>query len=149
MPQISPERLMARAAMIPAGVVAILAVIVAPMIKGWPGFWGAALAALVVLIFFAINIAISYFASSAEPMAVMALALFSYFTKLLFLGVALLLVTRLTHPSAVNRPVFAFSAFAITVGWLFGEIRGFLSIRFQMPLPPTTIETPPHTMGEK
>jgi hypothetical protein len=145
----TPERLMAKAAMLPATIVAILALIVAPAVKGWSGFWGAALAALVVLIFFAINIAISYFATSAEPMAVMALALFSYFTKLLFLGVALLLVTRLTQPSAVNRPVFAFSAFAITLGWLIGEIRGFLSIRFQMPLPPTTIPTPPHTMGDK
>ena len=142
MSQQSPERLMAKAAMLPASIVAVLALVVAPLVKGWPGFWGAVLAALVVLIFFAINIAISYFATSAEPMAVMALALFSYFTKLLFLGVALVLVTRLTHPSAVNRPAFAFSAFAITLGWLIGEIRGFLSIRFQMPLPPTTIDTP-------
>ena len=140
---------MAKAAMLPASIVAVLALVVAPVIKGWSGFWGAALAALVVLIFFAINIAISYFATSAEPMAVLALALFSYFTKLLFLGVALLLVTRLTHPGAVNRPAFAFSAFAITLGWLIGEIRGFLSIRFQMPLPPTTISNPPHTMGDK
>jgi hypothetical protein len=135
----NPEKIMAKAAMIPASALAILALIVAPLIKGSAGFWGALLASLVVLIFFAINIAISYFATSAEPMAVMALALFSYFTKVLFLGVALLLVTRLTHPAAVNRPAFAFSAFAITLGWLFGEIRGFLSIRFQMPLPGSTI----------
>ena len=149
MSQQTPERLMAKAAMLPATIVALVSLVVAPLIKGWPGFWGAALASLVVLIFFAINIAISYFATSAEPMAVMALALFSYFTKLLFLGVALLLVTRLTHPDAVNRPAFAFSAFATTLGWLVGEVRGFLSIRFQMPLPPTNNSTPPHTMGDK
>jgi hypothetical protein len=68
-------------------------------------------------------------------MLTMALAMFSYFAKVIFMGVFLLLVTKFTDRSTVDRASFAICAILITMAWLFGEIRSFMKLRFQMPLP--------------
>jgi hypothetical protein len=70
-----------------------------------------------------------------DPMATMALAMFSYFAKVVFMGAFLLIVTRYTDRSTIDRGSFAICAILITMAWLFGEIRSFLKLRFQMPLP--------------
>ena len=70
-----------------------------------------------------------------DPMATMALAMFSYFAKVIFMGAFLLLVTRYSDRSTIDRGSFAICAILITMAWLFGEIRSFLKLRFQMPLP--------------
>jgi hypothetical protein len=68
-------------------------------------------------------------------MATMALAMFSYFAKVVLMGAFLLLVTKFTDRSSVDRGSFAICAILITMAWLYGEIRSFLKLRFQMPLP--------------
>jgi len=52
-----------------------------------------------------------------------------------FMGAFLLLVTKFTDRSSVDRGSFAICAILITMAWLYGEIRSFLKLRFQMPLP--------------
>jgi hypothetical protein len=71
-------------------------------------------------------------------MVTMALAMFSYFAKVILVGALLLVVTRLTSPETVDRGSFGISAIAITLAWLTGEIRAFLRLRFQLPLPPSS-----------
>jgi hypothetical protein len=70
-------------------------------------------------------------------MATMALAMFSYFAKVILMGALLLVVTKTTSPETVDRPTFAVSALSITAAWLAGEIRAFVKLRFQLPLPQT------------
>jgi len=61
--------------------------------------------------------------------------MFSYFAKVIFMGVFLFLVTKYTERSTVDRVSFAICAILITMAWLLGEIRSFLKLRAQLPLP--------------
>jgi hypothetical protein len=65
----------------------------------------------------------------------MALAMFSYFTKLLLIAGFLIAVTRLTNENDVDRTSFGVSALVIATGWLAGEVRAFFKLRLQLPLP--------------
>jgi hypothetical protein len=75
-------------------------------------------------------------------MATMALAMFSYFAKVILMGALLLVVTKTTSPDLVDRPTFAVAALSITAAWLAGEIRAFVKLRFQLPLPQTKGSNP-------
>jgi len=65
----------------------------------------------------------------------MALAMVSYFTKLIVLGAFLLIVLNTVPEESLNRPSFGIVAFAITFAWLAGEVRAFLKLRLHLPLP--------------
>ena len=119
----------------PTLVVGVIAVAISVFLKGLSGFYGALLAQIVVLIYFVVHIFISKISRNLDPMSTMALAMFSYFAKVIFMGVFLLLVTKFTDRSTVDRTSFAICAILITMAWLFGEIRSFLKLRVNLPLP--------------
>lgn len=123
-----------RGAVVPATGVALISIVVAYLNSGRSGLYGALLAGVTVIIFFSISLLVARLTSQAEPMATMALAIFSYFTKLLVMSGFLVLVTRLSSPDTVDRRTFGISALAITFGWLLGEIRAFFRLRLQLPL---------------
>ena len=124
-----------RGAIVPAGIVAAVALIVDTIIKGKSGFLGGLLASITVIIFFSVHLLVARISRNLDPMATMMLAMFSYFAKVIFMGVFLLLITKFTDRSTVDRTSFAISALLITMAWLVGEIRSFMKLRFQMPLP--------------
>ena len=124
-----------RGAIVPAGVVATIALIVDTVIKGKSGFLGGLLASITVIIFFSVHLLVARISRNLDPMATMMLAMFSYFAKVIFMGVFLVLITKFTDRSTVDRTSFAISALLITMAWLVGEIRSFMKLRFQMPLP--------------
>ena len=124
-----------RGAIVPAGVVAAIALIVDTVIKGKSGFLGGLLASITVIIFFSVHLLIARISRNLDPMATMMLAMFSYFAKVIFMGVFLVLITKFTDRSTVDRTSFAISALMITMAWLVGEIRSLMKLRFQMPLP--------------
>ena len=124
-----------KGAILPASIVAILLVIIMSVINGRSGLLGALLASFTVIIFFSIHLLVSRVSRNLDPMATMALAMFSYFAKVIFMGVFLLLVTKFTDRSTVDRTSFAICAILITMAWLFGEIRSFLKLRVNLPLP--------------
>ena len=124
-----------RGAIVPAGVVAAIALIVNTVIKGRSGFLGGLLASITVIIFFSVHLLVARISRNLDPMATMMLAMFSYFAKVIFMGVFLVLITKFTDRSTVDRTSFAISALLITMAWLVGEIRSFMKLRFQMPLP--------------
>lgn len=129
------NRALWRGALFPSIAISVIAIITATALRGLSGFWGSALAALTVVIFFSVSLLVARLTKSADPIATMALAMFSYFTKLLLIAGFLLVVTRLTEESDVDRTSFGVSALAISMGWLAGEIRAFFKLRLQLPLP--------------
>ena len=91
--QKSSESIMLRGALVPSFIVGIIAIGISTFIVGLSGFLGALIAQFVVIIYFAIHIGVSRIARNLDPMSTMALAVFSYFAKLLFLGVFLYLLS--------------------------------------------------------
>ena len=124
-----------KGAILPASAIAILLIIIMSLINGRSGLLGSLLASITVIIFFSIHLLVARVSRNLDPMATMALAMFSYFTKVIFMGVFLLLVTKFTDRSKVDRISFAICAILITMAWLFGEIRSFLKLRVNLPLP--------------
>jgi len=134
-----------RGALIPAVTVAVLSIICGLLFKSSPGLLGALLASCTVILYFSIHLLISRISTNLDPMATMALAMFSYFAKVILVGALLLIVTKTTSPETVNRPTFAIAALGITAAWLAGEIRAFVKLRFQLPLPQTKGSDSTHT----
>jgi predicted permease len=124
-----------RGAVLPAALVAGLSSTVMAFVNGQSGLFGALLASMTVIIFFSVHLLVARVSRDLDPMETMALAMFSYFAKVVFMGAFLLIVTRYTDRSTIDRGSFAICAILITMAWLFGEIRSFLKLRFQMPLP--------------
>jgi peptidoglycan/LPS O-acetylase OafA/YrhL len=133
--KVSTDTTLWKGAILPASVVAVFLVIVMSIVNGKSGLLGALLASITVIIFFSIHLLVARVSRDLDPMATMALAMFSYFAKVIFMGVFLLLVTKFTDRSTVDRPSFAICAILITMAWLFGEIRSFLKLRVNLPLP--------------
>jgi ATP synthase protein I len=132
---IENDRALWRAAVLPSIVIAILGVAIASFFEVDQAF-GALLAGFTVILFFSVHLAVSRLTRELDPIATMALAMFSYFAKVILMGAFLLIVTKTTSKAAVDRPSFAACALTITAVWLAGEIRAFLKLRFQLPLPP-------------
>lgn len=131
-----------RGALIPATVIAILSVGLGLIFRGSSGLWGALLASFTVILYFSVHLFISKISTNLDPMATMALAMFSYFAKVILMGALLLIVTKTTTPDSVDRPTFAIAALSITAAWLAGEIRAFMNLRVTLPLPQTKGSNP-------
>ena len=132
---VSSDTTLWKGAILPSSIVAIFLIITMSVVNGRAGLLGALLSSVTVIIFFSIHLLVARISRDLDPMATMALAMFSYFAKVIFMGVFLLLVTKFTERSTVDRPSFAICAIFITMAWLFGEIRSFLKLRVNLPLP--------------
>ena len=148
MSQQSSESNLWRGALIPAISVALISIIAGELIRGASGLWGSLLASATVILYFSVHLLISKISVNLDPMATMALAMFSYFAKVILMGALLLVVTKTTSPETVDRPTFAIAALSITAAWLAGEIRAFVKLRFQLPLPQTMGSTTDVKSGE-
>jgi predicted permease len=124
-----------KGAIVPASITAVILIIVLGFINGKSGLVGAVLASFTVLIFFSVHLLVARISRDLDPMITMALAMFSYFAKVILMGVFLFLVTKYTDRSTVDRGSFAICAILITMAWLSGEISSFLKLRSQLPLP--------------
>jgi len=129
--------LMWRGAIVPSTIVALIAVVGSTIVRHKPGFLGALIGSATVIIFLGIHLLISAISKNLDPIAVMGMAMFSYFAKVMVMGAFLLVVTKFTSPTTVNRAAFAVTALAITAAWLAGEIRAFLKLKLGLPLPLT------------
>ena len=124
-----------RGALTPSLLVSLLSIVVSTSLIGFPGFWGALLATTTVVIFFSVSMLVSRITKDANPITTMALAMLSYFSKLILMALFLILVTRLTEPGDVDRTAFGVSALLVAIAWLGGEIRAFFRLRLQLSLP--------------
>jgi hypothetical protein len=125
--------------MIPAVAASIVGIGIGAAIWGGPGALGGLLGSVTVLIFFSVHLAIDRISRNLDPMATMALAMFSYFAKVFLMGAFLLVITKTTSPASISRPAFAITALLSTGAWLAGEIRAFMKLRLvlaALPLSP-------------
>lgn len=131
----SNEALLLKGALIPTAVVGAVGIAAATYLEGRAGLFGALLAQVVVLIYFALHILVSKISTNLDPVTTMSLAMFSYFAKFLALGAFLWLLGRFTSETLVDRRSFGICAVALTFAWLGGEIASFLKLKTHLPLP--------------
>ena len=131
----SNEALLLKGALLPTAVVGVLAIAIATYLEGRAGLFGALLAQVVVLIYFALHILVSKISTNLDPVTTMSLAMFSYFAKFLALGLLLWLLDRFTSETLVDRRSFGIAAVALTFAWLGGEITSYLKLKTHLPLP--------------
>lgn len=131
----SNEAQLLRGALIPAAIVGAISIVIAIAAKGLPGLFAALLAHFVVVIYLGIHILVSKFSRNLDPMSTMALAMFSYVSKLFFVALFLIAISRLTSADDVHRGTFGAVTIALTLAWLGGEIASFTKLRLHLPLP--------------
>ena len=124
-----------RTAFLPSTLVGLILIVALTFYKGKSGTLGSLLGFSTVIIFFSVHLIVQRISRDIDPIAVMALALFSYFSKVVLMGAFLVIVSKISTPDSVNRASFAISALTVTVIWLAAEIRAFLRLRPQLPLP--------------
>jgi len=100
----SSEAQLLKGAVKPTAVTGLISIIVSAIFAGLPGFYGALLAQFIVVIFFAVTLGVSKISKDLDPLSTMGLALFSYTTKLLFVGLFLWAITNFTEREI--RPPF-------------------------------------------
>jgi ATP synthase protein I len=135
MTQENVELSLLRGAVIPTALTGVIAMGLSAFIAGMSGFLGALLAQFIVVIFFTITILVSRVSRNLDPISTMGLALFSYTTKLLFVGLFLWLLTTYTDRESINRTSFGVTAILLTLSWLGGEIASYTKLRIHLPLP--------------
>ncbi len=131
----SNEMQLLRGAVKPTAITASISVIISAIIAGLPGLYGALLAQFIVVIFFAVTLGVSKLSKDLDPLSTMGLALFSYTTKLLFVGLFLFAITNFTERETINRTSFGVAAILLTLSWLGGEIASYMKLRIHLPLP--------------
>lgn len=130
------ESAMLKGALLPTVIVGVICIGLFSLLKGLHGFYGALVAQFVVVIFFLVHLLISKLSRNLDPMATMALAMFSYFAKVMVMGAFLLVLTKFTSREVIDRTSFGVTASVLTAAWLGGEIKSYLSLKIHLPLPP-------------
>jgi hypothetical protein len=133
--QSSNEAQLLKGAVKPTAITGLISVIVSAIVAGLPGLYGALLAQFIVVIFFAVTLGVSKISKDLDPLSTMGLALFSYTTKLLFVGLFLWAITNFTERETINRTSFGIAAIVLTLSWLGGEIASYMKLRIHLPLP--------------
>ena len=130
-----PNVIMMKGALKPSLVVGVLGLVISTWRSGSAGMYGALLAQLVVFVFFLVNIGVASMTKNVDPIATMAFAMFSYFSKILILGAMMLVIGKFTNNEDINRLAFGLTAIALTFAWLGGEVRAYLKLKLHLPLP--------------
>ena len=81
-----------RTALIPSLLIGIILIVALAVVRGSSGLWGALLGVATVVIFFSVQLLVSRISKDLEPIAVMSLAMFSYFAKVALMGAFLIIV---------------------------------------------------------
>ena len=132
----SNESQLLRGALGPTLIIGAVSIAIFTILRGLSGFYGAALAQFIVAIYFVVHIVVSRFSRNLDPISTMAMAMTSYFAKLVFLGLFLWALGEYTDREVIDRLSFGNSACAITAAWLGGEIASYLKLKTHLPLPP-------------
>jgi ATP synthase protein I len=120
---------MQRIALILAGAVAVIGVVLGFALRGTPGAVGAVVGGVVALGLGLLGTVVMSRTARATPAGVMVGALGAFTGKLAFLLVFLLLMRGTT---LFDNQAFAFSMLAVTVAYIVGEVVGF--VRAKVPV---------------
>lgn len=133
--QKSNESQLLRGAILPTLIVGVIAIAIFSILRGLSGFYGALLAQFIVAIYFVVHILVSRLTRDLDPISTMAMAMTSYFAKLVLLGLFLWALGKYTDREVIDRLSFGVSACAITAAWLGGEVASYLKLKTHLPLP--------------
>jgi fructose-specific phosphotransferase system IIC component len=133
--QRSNEGQLLKGALTPTLIIGVIAIAVATYFRGSPGFIGALLAQVVVVIYFLVHLLVSKFSRDLDPMSTMAMAMLSYFAKILLAGAFFWILGQYTTQADLDRKVFGITAVALTFAWLGGEVASYLKLKTHLPLP--------------
>lgn len=133
----SNEAQLLRGAVRPTLIIGLIAIALFSVLRGLSGFYGALLAQFIVAIYLVIHILVSRLTRNLDPISTMAMAMTSYFAKLVFLGLFLWALGKYTDREVIDRLSFGISACALTAAWLGGEVASYLKLKTHLPLPPT------------
>jgi heme/copper-type cytochrome/quinol oxidase subunit 3 len=147
--QPSNEAQMLKGAVKPTAITGLITVILSAIVVGLPGLYGALFAQFIVVIFFAVTLGVSKISKDLDPLSTMGLALFSYTTKLIFVGLFLWAITNFTERETINRTSFGVAAILLTLSWLGGEIASYMKLRIHLPLPDSSTSRDSSTTKEK
>jgi ATP synthase protein I len=117
---------MQRHAVIVTAVVAVLALVVAFLMRGGPGLLGALVGAAIAAGLGWLGTWVMARTARASPAGVMIGAMTAFGAKILFMLVFLLLFQGTT---LFDNRSFAFTMLAVTVAWIIGEVVGFVRTR--------------------
>jgi ATP synthase protein I len=109
-----------RQSAVPTAVVGVLCGVVAGFTSGEKGVLGAALALVVVTVFFMISTLVLNWAAKISPQAMMIAALSSFFVKIVLLAV---LVATFRDTTSFNGRAFGLSAIMCVLAWTATQVR--------------------------
>jgi hypothetical protein len=97
---------------------------------GWPGLFSAALAAAMVLFFYGLGQYVMVLFADAGARTLLTVSLCSYTTRVVVLGLVLVLYSRYSHtwPTLVPMVIFL-TTIAVVAGWLIIEVFVFSRLR--------------------
>ena len=99
--------------------VGIVSTVLAGIFRGKDGLIGAAVATVLVLIFFAVGNLVLNWALRAHPQIALSIALLTYVVKI---GVLFLLIIAFADTTLFNTKVFALVVVVCTVTWTMAEV---------------------------
>jgi ATP synthase protein I len=117
---------MQRYAVIVTAIVAVLALVVAFLMRGGPGLLGALVGAVIAAGLGWLGTWVMARTARASPAGVMIGAMTAFGAKILFMLVFLLLFQGTT---LFDSQSFALTILAVTVAWIIGEVVGFVRTR--------------------
>ncbi|PWJ56287.1 ATP synthase protein I [Quadrisphaera granulorum] len=121
-----PYRAMLLGGSLPAAALAVVAVVVFTILDGGRGAVGAVTAALLVGLTFASSVVVLQRVRHLEPVIVLGIAMVSYMSVVLLLGLFLIVFRDATWLSPV---AFAVAACAVSLSWTVGQIVAFTKVR--------------------
>ena len=111
-----------RAALIPTVAAGVLAVVVAAFVGGGKAALGAALGALVVVVFFTVGLVVVGRASRVSAYAAMDAAILTYLVKI---GVLFAIIVAFKDTTLFDTKAFGLTVILCTLVWTGFEVRGF------------------------
>lgn len=109
-----------RQSAVPTAAVGVLCGVVGGLVRGEKGVLGAALAVLVVTVFFMISTVVVGRAARISPQTMMATALITYLVKVIALAV---ITAQFTDTTLFSGKVFGFTAIACVLTWCASQVR--------------------------
>lgn len=119
-----------RGALVPTLVVAAIAIVVATIIDGPRGLWGALLGAVVVITFSGLGLLAFRLVRKEDPYVLLITAMGSYTIRVIIFAVVTGLVAQIDGLDKVlNRTAMGLTVVVCVAAWLTGELRAFVKAR--------------------
>ena len=115
-----------RTSVVPAAVTGALCAAGAALLRGPGSIPSALLGAAIVVLFFGARLVVMRRTARSNPHLVLVVALAVYTAKIVLLGLAMLLLTRLAW---VDPQALGLTVLVVAVVWLAAEMRGFVRLR--------------------